>query len=118
MALFPGTTATLPFGFVHIPHRRRHMPIQRTGRRNLGGNGRVRGTTYLEDNATPWGNKLVVLYDGRSRVLLRTTISDANGDYEFNDLPSGPDYPYTVIAHDLTGSQRAVCSDYQFAEVV
>lgn len=56
----------------------------------------------------------VRLYEERSGRLIKSTFSDAAGNYAFTEIRG--DRPYTVVAFDYTDTYRAVVADKLIAE--
>lgn len=84
-----------------------------TKQQYYGGPGHIAGTT-VDQNGQPI-SRLVLLYDRRSFILLRSQWSDEAGQYRFEDLD--PSKEYTLLAHDYKDQYNAVVADNVTPEI-
>lgn len=72
----------------------------------FGGPGRITGQVTDKDNL-PLARR-VLLLDRRTNLVVRSTLSEPDGSYEFDWLD---DRQYTLLAHDYTAQYNAVVED-------
>ena len=58
-------------------------------------------------------SRRVGLFDRKSRRIAKETVSDAAGNYAFNNVASGP---WFVVSFDHTGEYNAVIADNIYGE--
>lgn len=75
------------------------------------GSGSISGVTNVKAGLateTPLGHCLVTLHERQSKSPVATTISDANGNYQFMDV--SPAFTFYAVAFDLSGLYDATAT--------